>query len=95
MRLAAILAPFRGQRQAAFVGMRVSPGTSVRRAKVAVFAAPPRTLAGLPARAHLSQYRGGNNEAAAERAVMAQLRVALDIHRRDYFDDEEPRRAAE
>jgi hypothetical protein len=41
----------------------------------------------LPARAHLPQYRGGNNEAAAaERAVMAQLRLALDT--REYFDDE-------
>jgi hypothetical protein len=49
----------------------------------------------LPARAHLSQYRGSDNEAAAERAVMAQLRLALDIHRRAYFDDDEPRRAAE
>jgi len=26
---------------------------------------------------------------------MAQLRLALDIHRRAYFDDDEPRRAAE
>jgi len=26
---------------------------------------------------------------------MAQLRPALDIHRRDYFDDDEPRRTPE
>jgi hypothetical protein len=50
----------------------------------------------LPARAHLSQYHGSDNEAAAaERAVMAQLRLALDIHRRDYFDHDEPRRVGE
>jgi hypothetical protein len=51
----------------------------------------------LAARARVPQYRArSNNEAAAaERAVMAQLRLALDIHRRAYFDDDEPRRAAE
>jgi len=49
----------------------------------------------LAARARVPQYRGSDNEAAAERAVMAQLRLALDIHRRAYFDDDEPRRAAE
>jgi len=35
--------------------------------------------AGLPARVNLPQYRGSNNEAAAaERAVMAQLRRAAE-----------------
>jgi hypothetical protein len=54
-------------------------------------------IATLAARACVPQYRArSNNEAAAaERAVMAQLRLALDIHRRAYFDDDEPRRAAE
>jgi hypothetical protein len=45
------------------------------------------------ARAPIS--RQNNEAAAAERAVMAQLRLALDIHRRDYFDHDELRRAAE
>jgi hypothetical protein len=51
----------------------------------------------LAARACVPQYRArSNNEAAAaERAVMAQLRLALDIHRRANFDDDEPRWAAE
>jgi hypothetical protein len=47
-----------------------------------------------PARA-CPNIASNNEAAAAERAVMAQLRLALDIHRRDYFDHDEPRRAAE
>jgi hypothetical protein len=52
-------------------------------------------VARLAARARVPQYRARNNNeaAAAERAVMAQLRLALDT--REYFDDDEPRRAAE
>jgi hypothetical protein len=51
----------------------------------------PRRLAGT---GEPAQYLGSNNKAAAaERAVMAQLRLALGT--RDYFDNDEPRRAAE
>jgi hypothetical protein len=73
-------AAFRGDRERCdSLRLRVEPGCG---------------LAGLGDGAQYRVLRA-DEAAAAERAVMAQLRLALDIHRREYFDDDEPRLAAE